>query len=108
MSVPRAAALGAALSVVNPKNLLALLLAGLVLGWSGLSVQAVTTSAAAFCRSLPAPCSCPCWRSSWLATRLGGRLGAVRDWLVRHHARVVSLLLVAIGSMLVIRGLSGT
>jgi hypothetical protein len=37
-----------------------------------------------------------------------GRLGMVRDWIVRHHAGVVSMILIVIGALLVIRGLGGS
>ena len=108
MSLLQAVFLGVALSVVNPKNLLASVLAGLMIGWSGLSNQAIAVSAAAFSLIASSTVFLPMLAFLVAGSAIRGGLTVVRDWLIRHHAGVVSLLLMVIGVMLAIRGLSGS
>jgi hypothetical protein len=107
MSVLQAVFLGAALSAVNPKNLLASILAGLIIGWSGLSTQAVGVSAAGFSLIASSTVLLPMLAFLVAGRAIRGRLTLVRDWLIRHQAGVVSLILIVIGALLVIRGLAG-
>lgn len=104
----QATAAGAALSAVNPKNLLAGLLAGLLLGWSGSSAQAVVASIAAFSVIASSTVLLPMLAFLVAGQAARRRLSMARDWLVRHHAGAVSVLLMVIGALLVIRGLSGS
>ena len=107
MSVRQAVVLGAALSAVNPKNLLASVLAGLMIGWSGLSTQVIAASAAAFSLIASSSVLLPMLAFLLAGRAIRGRLTIVRDWLIRHNSGVVSLILIVIGALLVVRGLSG-
>jgi len=107
MSVRQAVVLGAALSAVNPKNLLASVVAGLMIGWSGLSTQVIAASAAAFSLIASSSVLLPMLAFRLAGRAIRGRLTIVRDWLIRHNAGVVSLVLIVIGALLVVRGLSG-
>ena len=107
MSVRKAVVLGAALSAVNPKNLLASVLAGLMIGWSGLSNHVIAASAAAFSLIASSSVLLPMLAFLLAGRAIRGRLTIVRDWLIRHNSGVVSLILIVIGALLVVRGFSG-
>ena len=106
LSVQRAVLLGVALSAVNPKNLLASVLTGVMLGWSGMSGQSLALSAAAFCLIASSTVLFPTLAFLVAGRATRGRLTTLRDLLIRHHSGVVSTILVAIGALLVIRALS--
>jgi hypothetical protein len=108
MSVPQAVLLGIALSVLNPKNLLACILAGLMIGWSGLSSRSAAAWTAAFSLVASSTVLLPMLSFLILGRAVRVRFTMVRDWLVRHHAGVVSTILIVIGALLVIRGLGGS
>ena len=107
MSVQGAVTTGFALSTANPKNLLASVSAGLLLGWSGLPTVAIVTSAAAFSLVAASTVLLPTLAYLAFGRAAGGRLATVRSWLVRNHAPVVAIVLIAIGLLFVVRGLGG-
>lgn len=106
MSVPHAVSAGAALSAVNPKNLLACVSAGLLLGWSGMPNELIAASAAAFSLLAASTVLVPMLVFLVVGRAAGQRLAMVRDWLIRHHAGVVGLVMVVIGLLFVVRGVS--
>jgi hypothetical protein len=108
MSVRGAVLLGIALSALNPKNLLASILAGLMIGWSGLPSPSAAVLTGTFSLVASSTVVLPMLTFLIFGRAVRGRLTMVRDWLVRHHAGVVSTILIVIGALLVIRGLGGS
>ncbi|MGB7961965.1 MAG: GAP family protein [Propionicimonas sp.] len=106
LSVPRAVSAGVALSAVNPKNLLACVSAGLLLGWSGMPNELIVGSAAAFSLIAASTVLVPMLVFLIVGRAAGDHLATVRDWLIRHHVGVVALVMVAIGLLFVARGVS--
>lgn len=106
MSVARAVLTGAALAAVNPKNLLACISAGLLLGWSGMPHELIVVSAAAFSLIAASTVLVPMLMFLIVGRAAGDRLARGRDWLIRHHGSVLALVMVAIGLLFVVRGVS--
>lgn len=103
----RAFAAGGALSAVNPKNLVASGTAGLMLGWSGLPPDQITVIAIAFCLLAGSTVLVPVLVFLAVGRRAQDQLFRLRDWLLPRQAGLVAALLVAIGLLLVVRGISG-
>jgi threonine/homoserine/homoserine lactone efflux protein len=103
---PRSALrLGLVLSALNPKVLLLAGAAGLAIGSADLSAANATVSVLAFTAVAASTVAIPVVLHAIAGERLDPTLRTAQDWLRRHNAAVMALVLVAIGAALVVKGL---
>lgn len=101
-----AARLALALSTLNPKVLLLALAGGLSIGASGDDLVAEIVAIVVFTLVASTSVAVPVGAFFVLGDRVRGPLDRGADWLERHGGTIVSIVLIGLGLMLIIRGLS--
>ncbi|MGA9148497.1 MAG: GAP family protein [Candidatus Nanopelagicales bacterium] len=99
--------LGLILSAANPKVLLLAAAAGLTVGseQAGLGQSAVAVLVFTVIASITV--ALPVLLFTFFGQNILGPLGKVRSWLERHNAIVMAVVILAIGALLIAKGLSG-
>ena len=100
----RAAALGFALLVINPKNLVLAIAAGAASG-SAVSGAGVALSVAVFALVAVSTVAVPVGGYAVLGGRLSEPLSRLRGWLVRHSAVFVLVVLLVLGAGMIVSGI---
>lgn len=97
--------LGALLAGVNPKNLLLAASAGATIGSAGVSAGEVTITVAVF--TLLAACTVTVPVIGYLvaSAKLAGPLDALRVWLSRENAVIMTVLLLVLGVVVIGKGI---
>jgi threonine/homoserine/homoserine lactone efflux protein len=103
----RAAATGAALAAVNPKNLVLIVAAATTISETGASAgtQAVALLVFALVGALGA--GIPVLLYLTQGERARGRLDDLRDWMVEHNGAVIAVLCLVIGAKLIGEAITG-
>lgn len=102
-----AARLGLILSLANPKVLLLAAAAGLAIGSQDLSSVGDIGAVLVFVLVASTTVALPVLFFVVRRPRVLEPLSRVRDWLERHNSAVMAVVLVVIGALLVIKGVSG-
>lgn len=97
--------LGFLLSALNPKNLIMAAGAGVDIGSAGLSVGAIVTVIAIFTVIAASTVLVPVIGYLLAAARLRRALDALRGWLVKENAIIMSVLLLVIGVSMIGKGI---
>ena len=105
MTAARGLALGFVLAAVNPKNLLLSIGAGVIIGASGLPVGQITVVIIVFTVIAAASVAVPIIAYLIAAQAMTGPLDAIRTWLTRENAVVMSVLLLLLGVVLISKGI---
>jgi threonine/homoserine/homoserine lactone efflux protein len=100
----KAAALGAALAAVNPKNLLLCVAAGTTVGASGLPVGDQVVAVAVFCAIAVVSVAGPVVAYAVARDRMRHPLDELNAWLQANNAAVMAVLLLVIGVALLGKG----
>ena len=104
---PKSAALGFALSAVNPKNLLMCVAAGSAVGGAALSTGDMVVAVAVFTAIGACTVAVPVIGYLVASERMTRPLDELRVWLEVHNAAVMSVLLLVIGVTLLGKGIGG-
>jgi threonine/homoserine/homoserine lactone efflux protein len=102
---PVALGLGFLLSAVNPKNLLMAAGAGVDIGSAGLDVWPAVIAIAVFTLIAASTVLVPVVAYLFAADRLRAPLDALRGWLEKENAVIMSILLLVIGVVLIGKGI---
>ncbi len=106
-ATPRSALrLAFVLALVNPKVLLLSLAAGLAIGRAEPTVSQAVSAVVVFTVVASLSVALPLLLFVVLGDRMLHPLGRARDWLQRHNAAVMSIVLVVIGAIVAAEGLS--
>lgn len=106
-SPARAGVTGALLAVVNPKVIFICAAAGLAAGADGIGVLGTWVLAAFFVVVAAASVALPILAYAVAGERLAGPLGRLKDWMERHNAALVAVILVVIGILVLYKGVHG-
>ena len=101
----RAAVTAAALVVVNPKVLFICAAAGLAVGTAGLGATGAWLAGILFVAVAASSVAIPVLAYMMFADHLERPLARLRDWLERHNAALVAVILVVIGLMVLYKGI---
>ncbi|MGY1643712.1 GAP family protein [Geodermatophilus sp. SYSU D00703] len=102
----RTAGIGLALAAVNPKNLLLCAAAGTAIAGGDLSVAGTIAALIVFTVVAARTVAVPVVTVALGRQRLAGRLQSSRGWLTTHSDAVLITLLLVIGALLIVDGLS--
>lgn len=97
---------GLALSAANPKVMLLAVAAGVAVGSAGLPTDGTVVALLAFTVVASVSVAAPLLLHVLVGPRALAPLERARDWLQRHHAAVVAVVLAAIGVLLLTEGLA--
>ena len=103
----KAAVMGPALTVVNPKVLFISAAAGLAIGTSGLGVAGAWMSVAFYVAVAGSSVAIPVLAYAFAGDRLDGPLERLKDWMEKHNAALVAVILVLIGILMIYKGTHG-
>lgn len=103
----KAAVTAAVLTVANPKVLFICLAAGLAVGTSGLGVPGTWLAAAIFVVASASSVIVPVLAYVIAGSKLDPTLTRIKEWLERHHAALVAIILIVIGLMVLYKGIHG-
>ena len=103
----RAAVIAAALVVVNPKVLFICAAAGLAIGSAGLGTAGACISGAFYVLVAASSVAIPVLAYAGAGERLDGPLIRLKDWMERHNAALVAVILTVIGLLLLYKGVHG-
>ena len=92
------------LSAANPKVLLLAAAGGLAIGADDFTARGDVAAVVVFTLVASVSVAVPVLAYTLLGERVLGPLGAARDWLVRHNAAVMAVVLVVIGALLLVKG----
>ncbi len=106
VTFPVAIGLGFLLSAVNPKNLLMAAGAGVDIGTAGLDVWPAVAVVAVFTLIAASTVLVPVLAFLIASERLRGPLDALRGWLEKENAVIMSILLLVIGVVLIGKGIA--
>jgi threonine/homoserine/homoserine lactone efflux protein len=98
--------LGILLSAVNPKNLVLAASAGAIIGATNLSVGAVVGTIGIFTLLSSLTILVPVVGYLFAATRLEGPLRTLHGWLVRENATIMTVLFLALGAVVLGKGIA--
>jgi cadmium resistance protein CadD (predicted permease) len=101
----RAAVMGAALTVVNPKVLFICAAAGLAIGTDALGVAGTVLSAALFVAVAGSSVAIPVLAYAGVGERLDAPLERLKNWMEKHNAALVAAILVVIGLVVLYKGI---
>ena len=93
----RAGGAGALLAVINPKVLFICLASGLTIGTAGLGVGGAWAALVVFVLVAASSVAVPVLGYAAAGERLDEPLARLKDWLERHNAALVAVILVVIG-----------
>ena len=103
----RAVVTAAALVVVNPKVLFVCAAAGLAVGTAGLGATGAWLAGILYVAVAASSVAIPVLAYVMFADHLERPLAGLRDWLERHNAALVAVILVVIGLMVLYKGIHG-
>lgn len=103
----RAAAIAAALVVVNPKVLFVCAAAGLAIGSAGLGTAGAWISVAFYVVVAASSAAIPVLAYAVAGERLDGPLVRLKEWMELHNAALVAAILVIIGVVVLYKGIHG-
>ncbi|WP_024800594.1 GAP family protein [Nocardia sp. BMG51109] len=103
----KALGLGAVLAVVNPKNLLLCVSAGVAIGTSGLGAGGKTGAVVIFTVLAAATVLAVVLGYLLAADRLRGTLGRARNWLQANNHAVLAIVLLVMGTVVLGKGIGG-
>ena len=103
----KALRLAVLLAYANPKVLLLTAAAGLSIGAAELGTTSTVVAIAVFTGVASLSIAVPVLLYAILGERMLGPLTAMRDWLERNNAVVMSIVITVIGVMVLVEGLSG-
>jgi sulfite exporter TauE/SafE len=101
----RAAVTGAVLAVVRPDVLLVCVAAGLAIGSAGLGATREWISAAIFAAVAGSTVAVPVLAYVAAGGRLDDSLVRLKDWMERHNAAMLAIVFVAIGALVLYKGI---
>jgi threonine/homoserine/homoserine lactone efflux protein len=107
LTAERAARLGLALAVANPKNLVMAIAAGLAIAGGHLGVGQQVIAIAVFTVVAGSTLAAPVIAYALAAARARPPLDRQKTWLAEHNADVLGAVLVLIGAVLVGKGIGG-
>jgi hypothetical protein len=97
MSAGKAAALGAALAALNPKNLGLAAVAGVDIGGAGLSTAETCVVVLVFALLAGSTVLVPVIAYVLVPGRMAGPLASLKDWLIANNHTVMAVLLLVLG-----------
>jgi threonine/homoserine/homoserine lactone efflux protein len=103
----RAAVTAAVLTVINPKVLFVCAAAGLAIGTAGLGMPGAWVAVAYYVAVAGASVAIPVLAYAVSGDRLDRPLARLRDWMERHNAALVAIILVVIGLLVLYKGIHG-
>jgi threonine/homoserine/homoserine lactone efflux protein len=103
----RAGGAGALLAVINPKVLFVCLAAGLEIGTAGLGTAGAWAALVVFVLIAASSVAVPVLGYTVAGDRLDEPLTGLKDWLERHNAALVAVILVVIGLLVLYKGIHG-
>ncbi|RMI29010.1 GAP family protein [Nocardia stercoris] len=107
LGVAKAAGLGLVLSLLNPKNLLLCVSAGVTIGTAGLSPAAGASAITAFVLLGAASVVVPVGGYAVAANQLRGGLARLKNWLQANNHTVIAVVFLVMGSTALVKGVSG-
>ena len=105
MTAGRAFGLGFLLAAVNPKNLLMAVAAGVIIGTGGLTVGEAAVVILVFVLIAASTVAVPVIAYLVASKRMAAPLESLRGWLVQNNATVMAVLLLAIGVVVIGKGI---
>lgn len=103
----RAGIYGAALAVVNPKVLFICVAAGLAIGSEGIGNPEAWLAVAYFVAIAASSVALPILAYAVSGERLDPALSKLKDWMERHNAALVAVILIVIGLLVLYKGVHG-
>ena len=103
----RAGIYGAALAVVNPKVLFICAAAGLAIGSEGIGNPEAWLAVAYFVAIAASSVALPILAYAVSGERLDPALSKLKDWMERHNAALVAVILIVIGLLVLYKGVHG-
>jgi threonine/homoserine/homoserine lactone efflux protein len=103
----RALLVSAALTVVNPKVLFICAAAGLAIGTAGLRAPGTWGAVVWFILIAGSTVAIPILAYAVAGSRLDEPLAKLKDWMERKHSVLIAVILVAIGLMVLYKGIHG-
>lgn len=103
----RAGIYGAALAVVNPKVLFICVAAGLAIGSEGIGNPEAWLAVAYFVAIAASSVALPILAYAVSGERLDPALSKLKDWMERHNAALVAVILIVIGMLVLYKGVHG-
>jgi threonine/homoserine/homoserine lactone efflux protein len=103
----RAGGAGALLAVINPKVLFICLASGLAIGTAGLGTGGAWAALVVFVLVAASSVAVPVLGYAAAGERLDEPLARLKDWLERHNAALVAVILVVIGLLVLYKGIHG-
>ena len=103
----RAGCAGAALAVINPKVLFVCLPSGLEIGTAGLGTAGAGAALVVFVLVAASSVAVPVLGYAVAGDRLDEPLARLKEWLERHNAALVAVILVVIGLLVLYKGIHG-
>lgn len=100
----KAGAIGAALAVINPKVLFICAAAGLAIGTEGIGTPEAWLAVAIFVAIAASSVALPVLAYALSGDRLDGALSRLKDWMEKHNAALVAVILVVIGLLVLYKG----
>jgi threonine/homoserine/homoserine lactone efflux protein len=97
----------AALTVVNPKVLFICAAAGLAIGTAGLRAPGTWGAVVWFILIAGSTVAIPILAYAVAGSRLDEPLAKLKDWMERKHSVLIAVILVAIGLMVLYKGIHG-
>ena len=104
-SPAKAGVFGALLAVVNPKVVFICVAAGLSIGTAGLGLQGALFAEIYFVAIAAASVALPVLAVVVAGDRLDEPLERLKEWMEKNHAALVAVILVAIGLMVLYKGI---
>jgi threonine/homoserine/homoserine lactone efflux protein len=104
---PRAAITAAALTVINPKVLFVCAAAGLAIGTAGLGAAGAWSAVVYYMLVAGSSVALPVLAYALSGNRLDPPLARLKDWMERHNATLVAVILVVIGILVLYKGIHG-
>jgi hypothetical protein len=106
MTAAKGLGLGFLLSAVNPKNLLMVISAGLIIGGANLSLGDTTVVIVVFVLLAGSTVLVPVIGYLIASARMAGPLDSLRGWLVDNNATIMAILLLVIGVAVIGKGIA--
>jgi threonine/homoserine/homoserine lactone efflux protein len=107
LTPPRALVTAAALVVVNPKVLFVCAAAGLAIGTAGLGVAGAWSAVVYYMLVAGSTVAIPILAYALSGDRLDNALTRLKDWMERHNAALVAVILIVIGLLVLYKGIHG-
>lgn len=101
----RAAVTAAVLAVARPEVLLICAAAGLAIGTTGVDGTRTWISVAAFVAVAASSVAAPVLAYAAAGNRLNDSLARLKEWMERHHAGLVAVILIVIGIVVTYKGI---